>query len=654
MPYKNNPFGSSKGDEIVENIFDLMFITDEAQPSKLNIDDKNKQVKFYKNNIINIVNKMRKFVTGYQQVPISEADSPGIHVCPHCKRRDFIYFWQLVDGGHYNNPDHWNDTVQPGQWKKGGIGERGRYCFALRFRCNNVSTCNKCHTTVNDPNHSIKSCAKCGDSTSMVQVGCGEESYGVSYLREYTMSDNFPTNMAEYLGVAQRNKQIRIKREKVVQGKFTGYELKIPPLPPAGMPVKTFQQVEQHTPYVDFTYSDKASGRDTITSYPISDMNFALSKRNLRRCKRGIFSGGYAHEGVPYYLRARDGKPLDRCPSCSASDSPTVEEVPNIYYVPDTMKIMNPQPLSGESVMPYPYKGSPVYGIYLESSSDSEYKILLPLPMVKTLRPIPNEPTINTLGRASPTCPNDVGMFVIGNEQIDEAKKQLEEAQEKLKGQLKEKFGVGPADCQTSEGFTYLVAEGRSRNARYDGKAGKWIDYSPECISYRSKKGVLLSSPRTYPRWNYVPRYADPTSTENNYLGPNPETHVIMDWNRSSNNVGIFIDSPVEYHGIVKIAELLDDDVGKTTQIFECLTCKGAVAAGGMLEYRGSKGDADRDGTAKGNFPQKVLDTELKYQNSFPLVNDKGEPVSIAWGVTTGNQDGKEMLKNPARRIRID
>ena len=42
------------------------------------------------------------------------------------------------------------------------------------------------------------------------------------------------------------------------------------------------------------------------------------------------------------------------------------------------MKIMNPQPLSGEARMPYPFEGKPVYGIYLESTVDSDFKILLP------------------------------------------------------------------------------------------------------------------------------------------------------------------------------------------------------------------------------------------------------------------------------------
>ena len=127
-----------------------------------------------------------------------------------------------------------------------------------------------------------------------------------------------------------------------------------------------------------------------------------------------------------------------------------------------------------------------------------------------------------------------------------------------------------------------------------------------------------------------------------------------MDWIRSSQNIAVFIDSPTPYHATTGVAEMIDEFVGTKTEIMECLTCKGIVAKGDVLSYRVSKGQANADGTAKGNFPQAVLNAEISYENSFPKENNKGDPVPIAWGVTTGGQDGKEMLRNPARRIRID
>ena len=86
MPYKKNPFGSSAGNEIVDNIFDLMFISDDSQPNEIEQNKLQRQVRYYRENIINIVNNMRKFVDGYQQVPVAESSSSGVHICPHCHK----------------------------------------------------------------------------------------------------------------------------------------------------------------------------------------------------------------------------------------------------------------------------------------------------------------------------------------------------------------------------------------------------------------------------------------------------------------------------------------------------------------------------------------------------------------------------------------
>ena len=84
MPYKKNPFVSAAGNEIVDNIFDLMFISDDSQPNEIEQNKLQQQVRYYRENIINIVNNMRKFVDGYQQVPVAESSSSGVHVCPQC------------------------------------------------------------------------------------------------------------------------------------------------------------------------------------------------------------------------------------------------------------------------------------------------------------------------------------------------------------------------------------------------------------------------------------------------------------------------------------------------------------------------------------------------------------------------------------------
>ena len=660
MGYKKNPFNSDKGNKIVNEIFDLMFIPEEHNPNKLEIEDKQRQVRFYRGNIINIVNKMRKFVTGYQQIPLSESHSSGINVCPHCMRRDFIWHWEVVDGGHYNNPSRWNKTVAPGVWKGSGVGEQNRYCFVLRYRCNHVTTCQKCHTTVRDDNHSINSCLNCGNTekdpsheNALIRAGCGKESYAPHFIREYKMENNIPQGFEYAMGVIEMNRKIQIGRV-VKQGTLSAYELDFSSRPSNGEIVTTFNQIKRYTPKVIFTYA--AQGHTTTNEYPLSELNFALSKQLKKRCKRGkMRHGSYAHPTEGFYLVTSEGDPRLECPSCGATDSPTITELSNVYYRPRVMKIMNPQSLGGESMSGLTYKGKPVYNIYLESSVNDEYKLLLPLPQINTLRPIPEKPEIQETSIGFMPCPNDVGMDVMTEEIIENANEQLQNAQAELDAALQEKFGLGPADAQTSKGFTFLVAEGKSRNAKMDMQSRKWIDYSPDCKSYRGKDGGLLSSPRSYARWNHIPTYADPDSTYNDYLGPNPETHIVMDWLKVSQNISVFVESPIPYHTTNQVGEIINEDIGKKTVIMECLTCKGAVKADGILNYRISKGQVAPNGEAIGSFPQKVIDAEIAYEQQYPLKNTRGDPVPVAWGIiASGDHNGKEMLENPARRIRID
>jgi len=75
MGYSDNPFNSPQGQELTKQIFNLMFVEPEGKPSKIEVTDKARQVNHYRGNIVNIVNKMRKFVKGYEQVLISEANS---------------------------------------------------------------------------------------------------------------------------------------------------------------------------------------------------------------------------------------------------------------------------------------------------------------------------------------------------------------------------------------------------------------------------------------------------------------------------------------------------------------------------------------------------------------------------------------------------
>jgi len=729
MGYSKNPFNSPTGQKVVKEIFDLMFIEPEGNPSSIEMKDKIRQVSHYRGNIISIVNKMKRFVTGYQQVPRNETASSGIHVCPHCARRDAIWNWEVVDAGHYSDPHNWVSSVALTEWNFGGRNQRGRWCFVLRYRCNKVTTCNDCHLTVigqglsSCPNHiTYMECGNCGKpsgdcvcdkysrnwrertktcgSTDLSKVGCGEESYATHFVREYTADNNHPWGKAGenmLRGILDANRQIRglwkegiidceheekdtvcIKcgawrggRREICVGEIKSYEFKHT-LPPKGVVITNWKTIQEHLPYIEITYIHWSSRTEKTMQYPVSELNFAMSKQGLKRCRlgrigteTGVNKGSHLHPCHPQYLEDHYGDPLSECPyngtgrgrkwnanlpgKCGADTFPPLEIMNGIYYKPRPMKIMNSQPLGAEA-----QSGLTFYNLYLDSPVADDYKILLPLNFKETLRPIPIQAEITSVTSDTSACENDVGLGVTMQIHLDQANEQLQEAQDDLTARLKAIMGVGPADCQTNEGFTFDVCEGRSRHAVYDSNSDKWIDESPECKSYRDNKdGSTLKTPRTYPRWNRIPSYADPTSTDEEYLGPNPDSHIVIDWMRASDCLSEYISSPRHYHFVEQIGEIIDEDIGQIMRVLECDTCKSIVKAGSVLNYRMSTGECDEHGVAI-NFPQEVIDAELNYEQGFPTKDLKGNPVPTAWGiVAASDHNGKKMLENPDLRIKI-
>jgi hypothetical protein len=654
MGYADNPFNSPQGQELVKQIFNLMFIEPEGKPSKIEVRDKARQVNHYRGNIVNIVNKMRKFVKGYEQVLISEANSSGIHICPHCRRRDAIWMWETVDAGHYSSPAEWLSSVTLTRWNTGNADEKGRYQFVVRYRCNDVTTCEKCHISV--AGH-YSTCKDCG-SSKVSQVGCGEESYATHFIREYTADDNHPQEQGEQTGAIDRNREIRVRRD-FYAGQVSGYKYHHTQVPD-GEVVKEWSDIKRHLPMVTFQYTHVLTGKTKTENYPVSELNYAVSKQSLVQCVMGKVTGGgvNAHAGSIIKLESY-GEPLDACPqrNCRATDYPPLQEVPNLYYQPRPMKIMNSQPLSADTATGGTYKRQPVFTLYLESPVTDAYKLILPLPQVMTLNPIPNEAQISTLTKAKNTCPNDVGAGVEEEEAIKEANEELQKKQKEMVQQaMTLSADATEADAQTNTGFTFDVCEGRSHTAYYDFSISKWIDDSPPCKSFR-KDGTTLTKSREYPRWSEIPSYsphAKPDTFFNEYLGPNPSTHFICDWMKANQILAAFAAMPPIYHTVDKIGERIDEDLGLIFEVFECDTCKGIVEEGGIIPFRQSMGQCDENGQSINDFPQIVLDTEIEFENSYPLVNSKGEAVPTAWGIdASSDHEGKKMLLNPDLNIRI-
>ena len=210
----------------------------------------------------------------------------------------------------------------------------------------------------------------------------------------------------------------------------------------------------------------------------------------------------------------------------------------------------------------------------------------------------------------------------------------MEDTKSQLSEQLKKYMDLGPADGNTSQGFSFVICEGRSRHAILED--GNWIDMSPKCEV----------DGKTYARWNQVPNYADPDSTETEYLGPNPNSHFVQDWLKASDQIVSFVTNPPVYHYVDGIGEMVRETEGVIIDIMECETCKGIVEAKGIIPYRSNLNQCDENGVAINGFPQEVLDAEINYQASYPMENEKGEVVPTAWGIiATQNHDGKDMLR---------
>lgn len=652
MGYKSNPFNSDKGKALMKDIFNLMFISPERKPSQIESEDKKRQIEHYKGNIINIVNKMRKFVVGYQQVAIGETQSSGIMVCPHCARHDPIWMWETVDAGHYSSPTDWTNSVSLQKWKQGFPTEKGKFLFIVRYRCNTVTTCGKCGTSVAGE---YGSCQACG-SSDVKKVGCGEESYATHYIREYTADDNHPQSRLEGSGAIARNTEIRRGKE-TYKGRLYKYKFVHEQIP-KGKVVKDWEDMKRYTPSVQMSYIHRGTGLTKTNTYPVSQLNYAVSKQQMRICFNGKDNGrgSFAHPNREYRLADGANRPLDACPSCGATDYPPLIDRLGVYYRPDRMKIVNPQPLDGNTGSGGSFKGLPVYTLYLESTGNPDYKLLLPLPQYHSLRKIPVEPELSMGGSTTQKCQNDVGGQALEERQIQELNEELiEEFKKNLSDDLK-----GKTDGETNQGYTFVVCEGRSREAYYDFSLAKWIDDSPPCYSYRDPaNGSTLKTKREYPRFIEVPSYSPnaPADTQfTQYKGVNLDSHLVQDCvlPKSNQNLEAVLENSSNYHAVNKIGERIDEEAGLIHDVWECLTCRGIVEAGGIVPFRKRLGQCDDDGKVIGEFPQEVLDIEMAYEQSFPTKDVLGNPVPTAWGLIADSEhNGKKMLENPDMNIRI-
>lgn len=183
MPYESNTYISDKGREYSEYIFDSLF---PSNGNDMNVNSVTDVVGHFRGpdgeNLHNTVQLMKNFVQGYEQFGWAESFNSGIHICPHCNRRDFIWYWEYVDFGLRLDNEQWTSSVDLRKEEYdigGGMTDIG-YRFNCRVRCNHATTCNDCHETVTGHFNTCKSCG----SSNVSKVGCGKESYTTHIVQD--------------------------------------------------------------------------------------------------------------------------------------------------------------------------------------------------------------------------------------------------------------------------------------------------------------------------------------------------------------------------------------------------------------------------------------------------------------------------------------
>jgi len=183
MGYDNNTYISSKGREYTNHIFDMLFKNSGGVMDVSSVDSVVGHFRGENGSHLHTTTQLiKKFIKGYEQSPFSQSYNSGIHVCPHCNRRDFMWLWEYVDFGIRNDNQDWTSSIklESGVWAVGANNSAQGYRFLCRVRCNDATTCNECHISVTGKYSSCRSCS----SSNVVQVGCGKESYTTHVVQE--------------------------------------------------------------------------------------------------------------------------------------------------------------------------------------------------------------------------------------------------------------------------------------------------------------------------------------------------------------------------------------------------------------------------------------------------------------------------------------
>ena len=199
MAYEDNTTVSSEGQEVLNNLFDLIYDQDnnksltDTSRFKYSSAEMRSVVERFKKNCPKIVTTMRRFMRGNTHVAYNETGDSGIFVCnptgsedpkeSGCGRRDFLWWWEFLDFGVYTNPREWASSVGLNTFPMNSYAKENGILVVARLRCNKVRTCDAenggCGTTY----RGSTSCPnpECNKSAAK-EVGCGKEHFAYFWV----------------------------------------------------------------------------------------------------------------------------------------------------------------------------------------------------------------------------------------------------------------------------------------------------------------------------------------------------------------------------------------------------------------------------------------------------------------------------------------
>jgi len=215
MGYRDNPMNRPTGVRLLRDIYDLIYLKNpgERTNSANRLATENSQmpqiVSNFKQNAPRIVMMMRRYMTGNTHVQTANAGDSGIFICnpipfgmagttgggaqsgsasasgeKGCGRRDFLWWWDFVDFGVYNNYSNWGHSVGLEPWSArlhDPTYRRQNFQLAVaRIRCNTVNTCDPESGGCGNTWRGSGGCPSpyCNNSRSK-SVGCGRENYAI-------------------------------------------------------------------------------------------------------------------------------------------------------------------------------------------------------------------------------------------------------------------------------------------------------------------------------------------------------------------------------------------------------------------------------------------------------------------------------------------